>query len=107
MKTIIKNKNYTIEFNKLESLIIKDKEGNIKYSAATGSKGYRWLESEMVKELDKEDCIDRSYYDNLVNEAAKTITVYGDLEWFRSDEPYFGPDFIDGRPNYEEEIPFL
>lgn len=85
----------------------KDKEGNIKYSAATGSKGYRWLESEMVKELDKEDCIDRSYYDNLVNEAAKTITVYGDLEWFRSDEPYFGPDFIDGRPNYEEEIPFL
>ena len=85
----------------------KDKEGNIKYSAATGSKGYRWLESEMVKELGKEDCIDRSYYDNLVNEAAKTITVYGDLEWFRSDEPYFGPDFIDGRPNYEEEIPFL
>ena len=31
MKTIIKNKNYTIEFNKLESLIIKDKEGNILY----------------------------------------------------------------------------
>lgn len=85
----------------------KDKEGNIKYSAATGSKGYRWLESEMVKELGKEDCIDRSYYDNLVNEAAKTITVYGDLEWFRSDEPYFGPNFIDGRPDYEEEIPFL
>ena len=84
----------------------KDKEGNLKCSAATGSKGYRWLESEMVKEMNKEDCIDKSYYDNLVTEAAKTITVYGDLEWFASDDPYFGPDFVDGRPNYEEEIPF-
>src|SRR5574344_254210 len=32
----------------------KDKDGNVKYSAATGSKGYRWLESEMVKTLGKE-----------------------------------------------------
>ena len=35
MKTIIKNKNYTIEFNKLESLIIKDKEGNILFEPLT------------------------------------------------------------------------
>lgn len=65
----------------------KDKEGNIKYSAATGSKGYRWLESEMVKTLGKEKDIDRSYYDKLVNDAVETMGKYGDFEWFVSDDP--------------------
>lgn len=63
----------------------KDKDGNVKYSSATGAKGYRWLESEMVKELDKADDIDRSYYDKLVDAAADVISKYGDLEWFVSD----------------------
>ena len=79
----------------------KDKEGNIKYSSATGAKGYRWLESEMVKELGKEDCIDRFYYDKLVNDAADTIAKYGDISWFISDDPYIGPEYNDsGRPIY-------
>lgn len=64
----------------------KDKEGNVKYSAATGSKGYRWLESEMVKTLGKEKDIDRSYYDKLVNDAVETMGKYGDFEWFVSDD---------------------
>lgn len=63
----------------------KDKEGNVKYSSATGAKGYRWLESEMVRELGKEDDIDKSYYDKLVNDAADVISQYGDLEWFVSE----------------------
>lgn len=62
-----------------------DKDGNVKYSSATGAKGYRWLESEMVRELGKEGDIDRSYYDNLVDAAADVISKYGDLEWFCSD----------------------
>ena len=65
----------------------KDKEGNVKYSAATGSKGYRWLESEMVKTLGKEKDIDRSYYDKLVDDAVDTMGKYGDFEWFVSDDP--------------------
>lgn len=65
----------------------KDKEGNVKYSAATGSKGYLWLESEMVKELGKEEDIDRSYYDKLVDNAVSAISEYGDFEWFVSDDP--------------------
>ena len=72
----------------------KDKEGNIKYSSATGAKGYRWLESEMVKQLGKENDIDRSYYDKLVDEAIETISQYGDFEWFiskdSSDDQYIG-----------------
>lgn len=65
----------------------KDKEGNTKYSAATGSKGYRWLESEMVRTLGKENDIDRSYYDKLVNDAVETISQYGDFERFVSGDP--------------------
>ena len=65
-----------------------DKEGNVKYSAATGSKGFRWMEAEMVKVLDKGDDIDRSYYDKLVDAAVDTISQYGDINWFVSDDPY-------------------
>lgn len=64
----------------------KDKEGNVKYSSATGAKGYRWLEAEMVKELGKEADIDRSYYDKLVDDAVTAISEYGDFEWFVSDD---------------------
>lgn len=55
--------------------------------AATGTKGYRWLESEMVQSLGKEEDIDRSYYDALVNAAKDTISKFGDFEWFVSEPP--------------------
>ena len=70
-------------------LLMREKDG--KYYAATGTKGYRWLESEMVTELGKEADIDRSYYDKMVDETVKSISEYGDFEWFVSDEPYIGP----------------
>ena len=78
----------------------KDKDGNIKYYAATGAKGYRWMESEMVRTLKKESSIDRSYYDHLADEAIATISKFGDFEWFVSDDtdisnagvsPWFNP----------------
>lgn len=62
----------------------EDKDGNLKYYAVTGSKGYKWLESEMVRELGKEDDIDRSYYNKLVDDAKDAISEYGDFEWFVS-----------------------
>ena len=65
----------------------KDRDGNVKYSSATGAKGYRWLESESVKVLGKQDDIDRSYYDKMVDAAVDTISQYGDFEWFVSDDP--------------------
>lgn len=60
-----------------------DKSGD-KYSAATGSKGYRWMEAEMVKVLGKENDIDRSYYDRLVDEAVASLNEFGDVEQFIS-----------------------
>lgn len=62
----------------------KDKEGNIKYSSATGAKGYRWLEAEVVKNLDKIEDIDQSYYISMVDNAVETISQYGDFEDFVS-----------------------
>ncbi len=67
------------------------REAGGKYSAATGSKGYRWMESEMVSALRRENDIDRSYYDKLVDDAIETISQYGDFEWFQSDDPYDVP----------------
>lgn len=44
------------------------------------------LESEMVRELKSTEILDRSYYDNLVDEAVETISQYGDFEWFASND---------------------
>lgn len=73
-----------------------DKNGNVKYDAATGSKGYRWLESEMVREFHREGDIDRSYYDALATAAIETISEFGDFEHFVSTDeddvpPWFNP----------------
>ena len=76
-----------------------DKDGNVKYSSATGAKGYRWLESETVKLLNKQKEIDRSYYDSLVDGAIDTISKYGDFERFVANEPYASVAGIDFPPD--------
>ena len=63
-----------------------------KYYAASGSKGYRWLEAEVVKSLEKEDDVNRSYYIALVDDAVSTILKYGDFEWFASEDLYLKED---------------
>lgn len=86
------------------------KTGEKGYAAATGSKGFRWLESEMVRELGKEKDIDRTYYNNLVDEAVKSLSSYGDFERFVADEPFVSdhtpPWFGAGEPHEEEPTPF-
>ena len=64
-------------------ILLREKDG--KYSAATGTKGYRWLESETVKALSKENDIDTSYYRALVDDAIDTINKYGNFEEFAYD----------------------
>lgn len=59
-----------------------DKLGNLKYDSVTGTKGYRWVEAEYVKELGITDTIDRTYYQNLVDEAVASIAEFGDAEAF-------------------------
>ena len=69
----------------------KDREGNLKYYTATGAKGHRWLEAEMVLiNKDLREKIDYSYFNKLVDDAVEAIGEYGDVEWFISDETYEG-----------------
>lgn len=65
-------------------ILLREKEG--KYNAISGTKGYSWMESEMVKILGREEDIDYSYYYALVNDAIETISKFGDFEWFVSDD---------------------
>jgi len=84
-------------------LLMREKDG--KYYAATGSKWYRWLEAEMVKELGKQADIDEQYYISMVDEAVVTISKYGDFERFVS-EGTDESDFMNIPENVDEEIPF-
>jgi len=92
--------------------VIDKKTGARSYAAATGAKGYRWLESEMVKQLKKEDGIDRNYYDAMVDTAVHDISQYGDFEWFVSDDPYIRaeddtpPWYGPGEPHGNSATPF-
>jgi hypothetical protein len=92
------------------------REGNGKFSAAVGTKKskkvskdepniYYWLESEMVQTLEKEDDIDRSYYNQLVDEAIETISKYGDFELFVSDD-ITDMSWMDISEGVGDEIPF-
>lgn len=64
------------------------REKDDKFHAASGTKGYRWLESEMVKQLGKEEDIDMDFYRQQIDTTVKSISKYGDFEWFISEDPY-------------------
>lgn len=66
-------------------LLVKTK--GEKYDAVTGTKGHRWLEAEVVKQLGLETEIDMSYFRKLVDDALDQISKFGDVEAFMSDDP--------------------
>lgn len=76
-----------------------------KYYAAAGTKGYRWLEAEIVRDLHgSRDMIDESYYISLVDDAVETISQYGDFEIFVSEDPL--APYMNIPENSDEETPF-
>ena len=66
--------------------LMREKDG--KYYAVGGTKGFRWLETEMVKNLHMEDCIDMLYYYKLSDAAIAKIEEFGSYEWFVDPAPY-------------------
>lgn len=88
-------------------LLRREQNGN--YYAASGTTGYRWLESELLRNTDYESIIDRNYYDNLVSNAVDAISKYCDFEWFVSDDPYISPSresFMNIPEDAPEELPW-
>jgi len=69
-------------------VLLREKED--KYYAVSGSKGYRWLEAEVVETLGKQEDVDRSYYKSLVDDAVANISKFGDFEWFVSEDAEYG-----------------
>lgn len=90
-------------------LLMREKDG--KYYSATGAKGYRWLEAEIISSLGRADDIDEGHFKEMADAAIDTIKKYGDYEWFASDAPYTPPIFIEGEygmhPFYDEDVPFI
>ncbi|AXH44601.1 DNA primase/polymerase [Arthrobacter phage MediumFry] len=65
--------------------LVREKKDKSGFDAVAGTKGFYWMESEMVKNLGKEKDIDKSYFETLVNDAYDTLGKFGDVEWFLSD----------------------
>ena len=55
-----------------------------KYSAVTGTDGYRWQEAEIIQKTGREQDVDESYHQELADKAVEAISEYGDFEWFVS-----------------------
>lgn len=66
-------------------LLVKRDE---KFASVSGAKGYRWLEAEHVRLMSREDDIDLSYYNRLVDQAIDDISKYGDFEAFVGEAEY-------------------
>ena len=63
---------------------------NGNYYSVAGAKGYRFLESEVVKNLGKEKDIDETYFLKMVSDAISHISEFGDYDWFVDPAPYDG-----------------
>lgn len=76
-------------------ILLREKDG--KYYAVGGTKGFRWLESEVVEKLGKQDDVDLDYYRRLVDDAIHDISQYYDFEVFVSEQRLDYPR----RPTFE------
>ena len=81
-------------------------DGTMGMNAVVGTDGYLWMESEDVEREHLEEYINIDYYENLVQDAIKNISQYGDYEWFVSNDPYQAPVYINGVPDYSTGVPF-
>ena len=67
---------------------VVDENGKVekvpKYDSVSGTKGYKWLESEVALKKGGMDIVDRGYYRTLVDDAVKVISEFGDFDEFVS-----------------------
>ena len=53
------------------------------FSAVTGTKDRRWMESQVIEHLpNRDEIIDMDFFRKQVDDAYKTIAKFGDVEWF-------------------------
>lgn len=86
-------------------LMAKRNDDVDKYDSVNGTKGYRWYESEFVKSNKLENHVDMSYFENLAEDAIKSIEKYGDFDIFANGSDYEFESYIDMRNSEYEKIP--
>ena len=88
--------------------LLRESNERGKYGAVNGTKDFRWLESEVVKTLGKEDCIDREYYKILADKAVEDISKFGDFESFVTEgiDDYVNAVPFMNAPEEPDEVPF-
>ena len=88
--------------------LLRESKERDKFSAVGGTKEFRWLESEVVKSLGKEDDIDRDYYKKLVDRAVEDISKFGDFESFVTEgvDDYVSAVPYMNAPEADDEVPF-
>ena len=72
-------------------VLVREKDG--KFYAATGTKGFRWRESETLEGANRMNLIDMGYFESLAQTAKEAIEHYGSFEDF-IDESEEAPSFI-------------
>ena len=90
-------------------VLLRDQNG--KMYSAEGAKGYRWLETEVVKNLHMEDDIDISYYAIMTDKAVAHIEEFGEFAWLVDPQPYEGLPWsqmlnVNVPEGVDDEIPF-
>ena len=78
-------------------ILVREKKDRSGYDSVNGTKGFRWLESEIVRERELMDKVDRSYYNKLADEAVETISKFGNFERFVNESVDY----------YVNEVPFM
>lgn len=64
------------------------RKANDKYYSVQNTKYYRWLETEVVDTLENYNVINYDFFEKEKEKAIADISIYGDIEWFTSNEPY-------------------
>ena len=78
-----------------------------KYVSAAGAKGYRWMDVEMVTELNKEKDIDPDYYKAQQEASLAKIAEFGDVDQFLDTSATLVNNFVDVPPGSEGPIPYF
>ena len=74
-----------------------------KESSVNGTKGYRWKESYVVKDMEE---IDHGYYNLLAKKAKEHISEFCDYDLFVSDETFISNNVVYSTNKLNDDIPF-
>ena len=86
--------------------LLMTKRGD-KYVATTGTKGYRWMDVEMVEALNKQSDIDIQYYDAEVQKVIDAINELGDADQFMDRSITLVNNFVDVPSVDDDAIPYF